>query len=337
MTDNTNDKKLLIPADILQRLEVESEYGCHIENDKCAGEDFETHHINGNQEDNTIENLIFLCSKHLEKVHAGKLDQKLLHEYKRYRMRVIDYFIASKVIEDGKTDELRVLLEEGLNPNGFYMSMGRCSLYMINPITYTTSTGMDTTSCRHPTKDTPLVDAVFNGNLEQVRLLLAHGAKQIWDHREDGILTSEKEPNYRGNLALGLAIKKDYLEITKMLVKSEKSFDEPDQDHGWCTPIHFAISYNRMEHLKVLLEAGADPNKRKKGVANKIINKMKNGSPLYSAINRKNSDAVNLLLKYGADPELEPYYDEFRWRYNFLRSRIPWWKIWQWRKRMPRL
>lgn len=336
MANNTNNKEQFIPAHIIKELEEELNYGCCIE--PCPpSDDLKIHHIDGDQANIDTKNLIYLCAKHREMAHNKKLDAQLLHDYKEYRLRTIAYFKAFDVIEEGKTNDLKALLENGLDPNGFIMSMGRSSLFMINPVTYTTSTGMDTTSCRFPTKKTPLVEAVFNGNIDQVKLLLDYGAKQVWDHRDENIRTFEKEHNYRGNLALGLAIKNDHLEITKMLVQAEKSYDYPDKDHGWSTPIIFSIMLNdRMEHLKVLLEAGADPNKRKLGHADKIIKGFKDGSPLCMAVRTYNSEAVKLLLKYGADPKLE-IDNSFAHGYELLRSQIPGWKVWQRKNRLPKL
>ncbi len=71
-----------IPADIERSVKVESGHECAIKN--CAEHTYlEIHHINGNREDNRIENLILLCDKHHKMSHADVIDRKSLREYKR--------------------------------------------------------------------------------------------------------------------------------------------------------------------------------------------------------------------------------------------------------------
>jgi hypothetical protein len=71
-----------IPADVRRTVEVESGHACGIR--RCGEHTYlELHHINGNREDNRVENLILLCDKHHKMAHAGIIDRKALLEYKK--------------------------------------------------------------------------------------------------------------------------------------------------------------------------------------------------------------------------------------------------------------
>jgi hypothetical protein len=70
-----------IPADVRRTVEVESGHACAIH--RCGEHTYlEIHHINGDREDNRVENLILLCDKHHKMAHARIIDRKALHEYK---------------------------------------------------------------------------------------------------------------------------------------------------------------------------------------------------------------------------------------------------------------
>jgi hypothetical protein len=71
-----------IPMDIARSVKVEAGHQCAIK--ACPEHTYvEIHHINENREDNRIENLILLCDKHHKMAHAGVIDRKSLHEYKK--------------------------------------------------------------------------------------------------------------------------------------------------------------------------------------------------------------------------------------------------------------
>lgn len=72
----------VIPAVLARSLKVESGHRCAIK--WCQEHTYlEIHHINEDREDNRPENLILLCDKHHKMAHAGVIDRKSLHEYKK--------------------------------------------------------------------------------------------------------------------------------------------------------------------------------------------------------------------------------------------------------------
>jgi hypothetical protein len=76
-----DDSRPAIPADLRRAVEVESGHACAIH--RCGEHTYlEIHHINGNREDNRVENLILLCDKHHKMAHAGVIDRRALREYK---------------------------------------------------------------------------------------------------------------------------------------------------------------------------------------------------------------------------------------------------------------
>lgn len=77
-----DDSRPTIPADVARAVKVEAGHKCAIKG--CPEHTYlEIHHINENREDNRIENLILLCDKHHKMAHAGIIDRKSLHEYKK--------------------------------------------------------------------------------------------------------------------------------------------------------------------------------------------------------------------------------------------------------------
>lgn len=71
-----------IPADIKRGALIEAGHKCSIPG--CNEHTYlEVHHINGNREDNRLENLIILCDKHHKMAHGNIIDRKSLREYKR--------------------------------------------------------------------------------------------------------------------------------------------------------------------------------------------------------------------------------------------------------------
>lgn len=75
-------KRPSIPADIKRKTAIESGHSCAVKH--CLEHTYnEYHHIDGNRENNSPDNLIFLCDKHHKMAHAGQIDRKALQEYKR--------------------------------------------------------------------------------------------------------------------------------------------------------------------------------------------------------------------------------------------------------------
>jgi hypothetical protein len=71
-----------LTAEVRRAVAVESGHACAIT--RCGEHTYlELHHINGNREDNRVQNLVLLCDKHHKMAHAGVIDQKAIREYKR--------------------------------------------------------------------------------------------------------------------------------------------------------------------------------------------------------------------------------------------------------------
>jgi hypothetical protein len=71
-----------LTAEIRRAVEVESGHACAVT--RCNEHTYvEIHHINGDREDNRVQNLVLLCDKHHKMAHAGVIDRKALREYKR--------------------------------------------------------------------------------------------------------------------------------------------------------------------------------------------------------------------------------------------------------------
>ena len=70
-----------IPAELRRAAEVEAGHTCLVT--RCGEHTYlEVHHINGNREDNRLENIALLCDKHHKMAHANVIDRKALDSYK---------------------------------------------------------------------------------------------------------------------------------------------------------------------------------------------------------------------------------------------------------------
>ena len=181
------------------------------------------------------------------------------------------------------------LIDDGADPNSFY------------------ATGL-----------TPLMRAVEVNQVEIVRLLLEKGANP---NLQDGSGRSTAE----------IAIDTDNAEIVEVLLADGANFDVTDYygtplvfrvvgsgsenmhaivsvmgKHGVNmnlgtssqTPLDYSVEQNDVETVKLLLEAGADPNIAAEG----------GGSPVASAI--YNTEILELLLSAGADPNIVDRYGD---------------------------
>lgn len=82
MDSHYKQQRPCIPADIKRGALIEAGHKCSIPG--CNEHTYlEAHHINGNREDNRLENLIILCDKHHKMAHGTIIDRKSLREYKR--------------------------------------------------------------------------------------------------------------------------------------------------------------------------------------------------------------------------------------------------------------
>lgn len=80
--------------------------------------------------------------------------------------------------------------------------------------------------------------------------------------------------------------------VKRLLAADPKLVDQ--RESGGITPLGRAVVYNKTEVVKILLEAGADPN----------LAKPDGASPLHDAVTQKNSAILRLLLEHKANTEV---------------------------------
>ncbi|KAM0824148.1 hypothetical protein ACQ4PT_070400 [Festuca glaucescens] len=161
-----------------------------------------------------------------------------------------------------------------------------------------------------PKGTTPLVCAMFEGNVQVMKYLLDRGGNP-----------RRKTPE--GLTVLHAAAARGLCEPLKLLLSEGHPADIMLEDHGG-TPLHAAASGGQDEAMKILLEHGADPNRLMDqnisalmlACCHKSLKCMKllieagadvNGSycgptTLTHAVKNGLTDIVKLLLEAGADP-----------------------------------
>ncbi len=132
--------------------------------------------------------------------------------------------------------------------------------------------------------DTPLLTAIACGELELVRFLLKHGA----------------DPNVEvddGYTCLLSAIESDADESTSMVAELIRAGTDIHAmgTNGW-TPLHMAAARGQVEKARLLIDAGADVNRRKQIDGS--------DTPLMEAAFTGQPATVSLLLDHGADPSM---------------------------------
>ena len=129
-----------------------------------------------------------------------------------------------------------------------------------------------------------LYQAVMLGNAILVKAFLDLGANS-------NVVVDE-----RGRTLLHLVASQPNSEIVELLVKAGAKVDTRDKDLN--TPLHIAFSYDRLNIVRCLLEAGADPN-----IAfNQCY--FPDRSLLHVAASHGNERMVSILLQFGADPDV---------------------------------
>lgn len=155
------------------------------------------------------------------------------------------------------------------------------------------------------TADAPLEfdRAVKQGNLRKIRALAAKGMKPpngailyALVCKRPELLPALHKAGANVNdcdafreTALGHAVNYYDTEVVRLLLSYGA---DPNQESLYLLPIIHAIARSRLDHLKVLLVNGADPNRVQS-----------NGlTPLLSAVRSGDPEAAKLLLAAGADP-----------------------------------
>ncbi len=132
---------------------------------------------------------------------------------------------------------------------------------------------------------TPLMAAVDNGSLENVRLLLQHGAKI-------------NEKNNAGETALLRACQPWSSNTAMIRVLLEAGADPNIGDKDGETPLHKITNSNKMEAARLLLDHKADPNARDKDQSTPLMSACQNLA--YAQYGTK-PEFVELLLNHGGD------------------------------------
>lgn len=133
---------------------------------------------------------------------------------------------------------------------------------------------------------TPLKTAARNGNPRIVKMLLEAGANP------ENITDTKKTTGHNSWSAIHLAVQSDCNECLELLINYGASVDAPG--NADVTALYQALDTNNILAVKILLNAGADPNAT-------------TGAPLdgntafVMALSNANSEVIKLLLDAGAD------------------------------------
>ena len=136
-----------------------------------------------------------------------------------------------------------------------------------------------------------LLEAAGDGNVQQVKRLLA-----------DGAFPDAREPGARGGATpLHRAAEEGHTEVARLLLEAGATVDARHPGRFYNTPLHLAAYNNDHTALvQLLLDAGASLNTRAED----------GSSPLLLAIGNKsqNPEIAKLLIRAGADPDVHNRY-----------------------------
>jgi ankyrin repeat protein len=174
------------------------------------------------------------------------------------------------------------------------------------------------------TRRTGLHRAVENGHKQLVEFLLAKGADvnarapELFGSKGGESFDRDSKPG-RGETPLHLAAALENPEFARLLVDRGAEVNAKDDDGH--TPLHVAVRAGREPTVRLLFEHGADPNVSEKNVssplslsddrldiaglilAQKLRPEVINDA-LAGAVFRENKDFAHLLLKHGAEPNI---------------------------------
>ena len=127
-----------------------------------------------------------------------------------------------------------------------------------------------------------ILEAAAAGRADRVRELLAADPESIRERTPEGFST------------LGLAAFLGGPDAVRVLLEHGADADGDADNPFGVRPVHAASAAHDRETMRLLLEAGADPNQRQRG----------GFVPLHEAAHSDDVEMARLLLAHGADPAL---------------------------------
>jgi uncharacterized protein len=127
-----------------------------------------------------------------------------------------------------------------------------------------------------------VLEAAAAGRAERLRELL------------DADAAAMRERTPEGFTALGLAAFLGGPEVVRLLLERGADADDDADNPFGVRPVHAASAAHDHETMRLLLDAGADPNQRQRG----------GFVPLHEAAHTDDVEMARLLLAHGADPAL---------------------------------
>jgi ankyrin repeat protein len=127
-----------------------------------------------------------------------------------------------------------------------------------------------------------ILEAAAAGRAERVRELLAADPESISERTPEGFTT------------LGVAAFLGGPEAVRVLLEHGADADDDADNPFGVRPVHAASAAHDLETMRLLLEAGADPNQRQRG----------GFVPLHEAAHSDDVEMARMLLDHGADPAL---------------------------------
>src|SRR3989441_7348668 len=157
-----------------------------------------------------------------------------------------------------------------------------------------------------------LFKAIESGRVDEVRELLETDPKLASARNKDGASALTWATYYRhkgiSDLMLATGLKADIFEASALglkdrvqdLVKADRAGVGRYSFDGW-TPLHLAAHFGRLEVMRILLSNGAD---------HRAVSRNSNrNQPLQAAAANRQTEAVELLLKAGADVDARSHGD----------------------------
>lgn len=128
-----------------------------------------------------------------------------------------------------------------------------------------------------------ILEAAATGRADRVRELLAQDPQARHERTPEGFTT------------LGLAAFLGGPEVVAILLEAGADPDDDADNPNRVRPVHAAAAARDRESLRLLLDAGADPNARQQA----------GFTPLHAAAHADEPELARLLLEHGADPTLK--------------------------------